>query len=465
MIKNIPLVKINYANCLSEYVGEQGIDRADLQNLSGKIKQITKDFEQKIRNNDLGFAQLPEDKNELNDILNFARRLRNKFDNFVVIGIGGSALGNIALQQALGHPFWNLLSPKNRRGWLRIFVLDNIDPKLLAGLKEVIDFRRTIFNVISKSGTTVECLANFFALKETLQKVNKNYLSQLVITTDGKKGYLREFAEREKIVTFTIPGDLGGRFSVFSPVGLLSTAAAGIEIKQILAGAQLMNDCCKSEDLWKNPAALYAAIHYLFYKKGRKLTVMLPYTNSLFGFSDWFCQLWAESLGKRFNQQGEEINLGFTPIKASGVTDQHSQLQLYMEGPQDKVITFVSVKNFPQKVAIPTAGSNLLKAKSLNELIQAEEKATRLALTRNQRPNLTIYLPELSPFIIGQLFQMFEWAVTYVGELFQINTFDQPGVELGKQLTKAILGQTQNKEEQNKILAEISQSEQSPFVV
>ncbi|MFH1258662.1 MAG: glucose-6-phosphate isomerase [Elusimicrobiota bacterium] len=463
--RQLPQIKLNYTNCFSEYVGNQGINKADLEGLSEKIRQGSQVLLQKTQAGSLGFAGLPEAEEQLAEILKLAGKLRHKFDNLVVIGIGGSALGNIAVQQALRHPYWNLLSSRQRQGWLRIFVVDNIDPQFLAGLKDVINFRRTIFNVISKAGGTTECLANFFVLKEALSKTGKNYLSQIIVTTSEGRGWLREYVQKNKVVSLPVPENVGGRFSVFSAVGLLSAAAAGIDLKKVLAGARLMNSRCQSADLWENPAALYAALQYLFYRRGRNISVMMPYSNALYGFSDWFRQLWAESLGKRLNDRGETVNVGPTPVKALGATDQHSQLQLYMEGPQDKIITFLSVKDFKVKVNLPAEGRKRVGAKGLGELIKAEESASRLALTRNNRPNLTIYLPEISPFTVGQLFQMFEWAVAYAGALLEINAFDQPGVELGKILTRQILGCSENKEEQTKILDEISRTEQSPFTV
>ena len=221
-------IKLNYANCLKNFVGESGLDVEELKALEPSIAKAYDAIQAMKKQGKLGFMELPY-KLEMAEEITAARKKTPKtFENFVVIGIGGSALGNIALQQALRHPFWNLLDKKARKGGLKLFVPDNVDPDLISGLCDVLDVRKTLFNVISKSGTTAECLANYFVLKKILQKkVGKNYNRHIIITTDVSKGYLRETAEREKIQSFVVPANVGGRFSVLSPVGLVSAAFSG----------------------------------------------------------------------------------------------------------------------------------------------------------------------------------------------------------------------------------------------
>jgi glucose-6-phosphate isomerase len=435
------MVKLNYANCLKEFVGETGITSDELNALSEKITDAYKAIEKMKMDGKLGFMELPYKTELAKQIKAAAKRLSPEFENFVVIGIGGSALGSIALQQALRHPFWNYLSSAERKGDLRLFVPDNIDPDYIAGLLEILDVKKTLFNVISKSGSTAECLANFFVLRKALEKkIGKEYVKHIIITTDSAKGYLRELADREGILNFVVPANVGGRFSVFSSVGLLSAAFTGINIEKLLAGAAEMDAKCSNDNLLKNPAALYAAIQYLFYWLKRPMSVMMPYSNALYGVSDWYRQLWAESLGKKTNRRGEVVNVGPTPIKALGATDQHSQIQLYIEGPHDKVVTFLSVEQFDKTVKIPSYDNHYLGGHTLCELLKAEEEATRLALTKENRPNLTISIPKITPEAIGQLIYMLELATAYAGELFDIDAFNQPGVELGKQLTYALMG-------------------------
>ena len=459
-------IKLNYANCLKNFVGESGLDVEELKALEPSIAKAYDAIQAMKKQGKLGFMELPY-KLEMAEEITAARKKTPKtFENFVVIGIGGSALGNIALQQALRHPFWNLLDKKARKGGLKLFVPDNVDPDLISGLCDVLDVRKTLFNVISKSGTTAECLANYFVLKKILQKkVGKNYNRHIIITTDVSKGYLRETAEREKIQSFVVPANVGGRFSVLSPVGLVSAAFSGIDIEELLKGAREMDEKCRTDDVFQNPAALYALIQYLYYWKGRHLSVMMPYSNALYGISDWYRQLWAESLGKKTNRKNNNIFVGPTPIKALGATDQHSQVQLYIEGPQDKVITFLSVEKFNNNVQIPSFDRHYLGKKSLNELLKAEEEATRLALTLESRPNMTVSFPEISERTVGQALYLFELATAYAGELFDINAFDQPGVELGKQLTYALMGREGFEEKKKEIEQKLSTSKDQNYIV
>ncbi|MDD5686404.1 MAG: glucose-6-phosphate isomerase [Elusimicrobia bacterium] len=446
-------IKLDFSNCLSDLVGEQGINSSELQALYPRLSSAHNIIQQKKSKGSLGFMELPYKNDEAIKIKDYVKKQKSKFDDFVVIGIGGSALGNIALQTALKHPYWNLLSKKQRKDNPRLFVPDNVDPELLKSLLDVLNLKRTVFNIISKSGTTAECLANFFILKNALiKKVGmKNWQKHIIISTDEKKGYLRELADKENIPSFVIPANVGGRFSVLSPVGLISAAFCGIKIEELLAGARDMDERCQ-QDISKNPAAIYAAIQYLLYQKGKKINVMMPYSQALKDVSDWFRQLWAESLGKKMNIRNEVVNVGPTPVKALGVTDQHSQVQLYIEGPYDKVITFLSVEKYRNNAVVPpTKEKHYLEKHTLNELIKCEEEATRVALTKQARPNCTVVIPEINEHTIGQLFYMFELATAYIGELFEINAFDQPGVELGKVLTYGLMGRSGFEKEKKEI--------------
>lgn len=394
------------------------------------------------RQGKLGFFDLPDQKHQARKIQALAQSWRGRFDNFVVVGIGGSALGNIALQTALRHPNWNLLSKDRRKGWLKVFVPDNVDPTLVSGLLDTLDAGKTIFNVVSKSGTTAECLANYFIFKNALEKkVGKaRAAKQIVFTTDPNKGYLREAGRKEGILTLDVPPNVGGRFSVLSSVGLLSAAAAGIDVIGLLDGAKAMRERCETTDIGKNPAALYAWVHKLFYASGRNIHVMIPYSNELKDMADWFRQLWAESLGKKMDRKGRQVFVGPTPVKALGATDQHSQIQLYIEGPQDKLLTFLSVDKFGGDVKIPSYDGHYLGGKTLGQLLKAEERATRAALTKEKRPNLTVSIPQVTAKSVGELIFLFELATAYSGEFFDLNAYDQPGVEEGKILTYALMG-------------------------
>ncbi len=456
------MIKLDYENCMTKKIGKEGISIRELENYYKKFSKIHSTIIKKSQDKDipLGWLYLPFNQH-IDKILDLAKSLRWKYDNFVVVGIGGSALGNIALQTALKDKNWNNLTTKHRAGWLRLFVLDNVDPTTMKSFLENIDIKRTIINVISKAGNTVESLATFFILYDKLVKNvgKKNANKQIIISTDREKGYLRELANKGLCrESFVVPSNVGGRFSVLSSVGLVSAACTGVDIKELLSGAKNMAmKCGVKEDIVENhkikhinPAYIFATINHIFYKKEKKLCVMMPYSDQLYSFSDWFRQLWAESLGKAKDVNGKIINVGPTPIKALGVTDQHSQIQLYREGPNDKIIVFLSVDKHTVngksvEIKIPHLDKKLfadhyLFGLTLNKLIKSEEHGTRVSLTQANRPNMTISFPQINENTVGEFIYMLELATAYAGEMFNINAFDQPGVELGKNYTYALLG-------------------------
>ena len=233
---------------------------------------------------------------------------------------------------------------------------------------------------------------------------------------------------------------------MLSPVGLLSAAITGIDIHELLAGAEKMETRCGERDYFLNPAYMYAILHYILdVKKNKKISVMMPYSTKLRDIADWYRQLWAESLGKTRIVEGNSLFVGQTPVKALGATDQHSQVQLYVEGPNDKYFVFVGVKKFAKDIKIHAGfeskkSINYLSGHTMGELFHAEQKATTLALTKAKRPNSTIWLPEISENSIGQLLYMLELATAFAGYLLEIDPFNQPGVEEGKKLTYALMG-------------------------
>lgn len=376
----------------------------------------------------------------------YAAMVQGRFDNILVLGIGGSALGGIAVTEALLKPYWNLLSDEQRNGLPKIFFLDNIDPDTIKGLLDVMDLEKTLVNVITKSGSTAETMSQFMIVKDLLEKeLGDNYRYNIVATTDKKTGILRQIAEQEGYKTFVVPDDVGGRFSVFSAVGLLPMALVGIDIDEVMNGIKDMDLALKNTDIFENIAAQNALIHYLMdTKKGKNLSVMMPYSSRLKYVSDWYVQLWAESLGKNKDKDGNDVHIGPTPIKALGATDQHSQIQLYNEGPNDKVINFIRVAKFDNNLEIPNifeyTGIGYLGGKTINQLINAEADSTRVALSDYSRPTITITLERVDGYNVAQLLYMLEVQTAIAGELYNINTFDQPGVEQAKNYTYALMG-------------------------
>ncbi len=376
----------------------------------------------------------------------YAALVENRFDNILVLGIGGSALGGLAVTEALLKPYWNLLTKEQRNGIPRIFFLDNIDPDSMNGLLDILDLKKTLVNVITKSGSTAETMSQFMVVKDRLEKeLGDDYRKNIVATTDKKTGILRQISEQEGYKTFVVPDDVGGRFSVFSAVGLLPFALVGIDVDEITNGIKDMDLALKNTDINENIAAQNALIQYLMdTKKGKHLSVMMPYSSRLKYVADWYAQLWAESLGKDQDLQGNHVHIGQTPIKALGVTDQHSQIQLYNEGPNDKIINFIRVEEFDTTLDIPKifeyTGIGYLGGKTMNELLNAEADSTKVSLSDYARPTVTIILPKVDGYNVAQLLYMLEVQTAIAGELYNINTFNQPGVEQAKNYTYALMG-------------------------
>ena len=376
----------------------------------------------------------------------FASMVRNRFDNILVLGIGGSALGGMAVTEALLKPYWNLLSKEQRENFPRIFFLDNIDPDSMSGLLKVLDLKKTLVNVITKSGDTAETMAQYMVLKDLMQKeLGDDYRKNIVATTDKKMGILRQLADQEGYKIFFVPDDIGGRFSVFSAVGLVPFVLVGLDIDNMMNGIKDMDLALKNTDINQNIAAQGALIQYLMDVKLKKnISVLMPYSSRLKYIPDWYVQLLAESLGKEYNRNGDKVNTGLTPIKAVGATDQHSQVQLYNEGPNDKLITFIRVNNFDTTLDIPNifeyTGIGYLGGKTINELLNAEADSTKVSLADYSRPTVTLTIEKIDEYSIAQLLYLLEVQTAIVGELYNIDTFNQPSVDQAKNYTYALMG-------------------------
>ncbi len=446
------MIQLNCRNVNSKIVGEEnGLNlEQEFTNYQDKIKEIIADLNKRKDKPGqwLQWMNLGYNEETLWYVKEYASMVQGRFENILVLGIGGSALGGMALAHALLHPYWNLLSEEERNGYPRIFFLDNIDPDSMNALFDVLDLSKTLVNVITKSGSTAETMSQFLIIKDRLEKeLQDNYRYNIVATTDKKTGVLRQIAEQEGYKTFVVPDDVGGRFSVFSAVGLLPLALVGIDIDSIINGIKDMDLALKNTDIHENIAAQNALIHYLLdTEKGKHISVMMPYSSRLKYVADWYVQLWAESLGKNKDKSGNDVSIGQTPVKSLGATDQHSQIQLYNEGPNDKIINFIRVKNFDTKMDIPNifeyTGIGYLGGKTINQLINAEADSTRVALADYKRPTVTITLDKVDGYHLGQLLYMMEIQTAIAGELYNIDAFNQPGVEQAKNYTYALMGRT-----------------------
>jgi glucose-6-phosphate isomerase len=436
------MLSLDYSLMLSDAV-RGGVSTHDWNSAAPAFSAAYDSVAARRASGELGFFSLPADSALLGQTTAFVARTRGRYRDIVLLGIGGSALGPIALRNALRPPQWNLLPDEVREGWPRLHVLDNVDPVTVAATIARVRLADTLFLVVSKSGGTAETMAQYLIVRARLQERGLPLAEHLVFVTDPAKGALRPIATAEGIPTLDIPPEVGGRFSVLTPVGMLPAALIGIDVADLLAGAAEMARRCDARDVARNPAGAWAALQWLAdTRAGRSIHVMMPYADPLRDIASWFVQLWAESLGKT---RADGSHSGPTPVPALGATDQHSQVQLFMEGPLDKTVTFIAVREPATDMTIPGLHTDVpdlayLGGHSLWELLNAERRATAGALAARGRPSITIELDRVDPWHLGSLLMFFEIATAYAGALYGINAFDQPGVELGKRYTYGMMG-------------------------
>jgi glucose-6-phosphate isomerase len=442
------VIRLAYGRMFQDSLdGTHGLPRARLTDLASRFAAVQEEVRRRRVAGEYGFQGLVRQDETVREIKIFAEGLGQAHDHVLVLGIGGSALGAKALLNALRRPAWNEWDDEGREFFPRLTILENVDPTTVTAALRRIDPRRVLVNVISKSGGTAETMAQYLVVRGWLEDaLGQAAYRHLVFTTDPERGALRDLATKEGIATLRVPPEVGGRFSVLSPVGLLPAALVGIDIEALLAGARRAVERAESDDLLSNPAALYAALHWAADTDlGARVNVLMPYTDRLKELAEWYRQLWAESLGKRVDRHGHVVNTGPTPVGAIGATDQHSQVQLFMEGPYDKVITFAAVGDLGEDVPIPPHPDlppdlAYLPGHTLGELLRAEYEATSAALSQMGRMNCTLHLPDLSAATLGETIMFFQLATGYAGVWYGIDPFDQPGVELGKRLTYAAMG-------------------------
>ena len=445
------MIKYDWRNADERIIGcDNGLNiPQEFENHKEQIKHIIADLNQRKDKPEQGLQWLNLGYNEetLWYVKEYASMVKGRFENILVLGIGGSALGGLAVTNALLKPYWNYLSKEQRNNYPRIFFLDNIDPDEINGLLDILNLKKTLVNVITKSGDTAETMAQFMVIVDRLVQElgEEEYRKNIVATTDKQTGVLRQIAEQEGYKTFVVPDDVSGRYSVFSAVGLLPFALVGIDIDEITNGIKDMDLALKSTNIHENIAAQNALIHYLLdTKKGKHISVIMPYSSKLKYVSDWYVQLWAESLGKNTDLDGNGIFICQTPLKAVGATDQHSLSQLFNEGANNKIINFIRVEKHGTELEIPKifeyTGIGYLGGKGMDTLLNAEADSTKVSLSDYSRPTVTITMPTIDGYHMGQLLYMLEVQTAITGALYRINPFNQPGVEQARNYTYALMG-------------------------
>lgn len=462
-------VRVDYGNMLAGVLAGGGTNPERLAadgDLAHRFDKAFREVEDRRESGEMGFFALPFDR-EAEARACEAARSASGCDALVVIGIGGSALGTKALRGALLPPFWNELDaaersgPQRRRGgpWTtprlseptlgprpRLYVLDNPDPATASALLGRLDLRRTALNVVSKSGSTAETMANFMVVWDRLKQAAGQDAAQRLVVTTGRAGPLRRLAESLGATCLPIPENVGGRFSALSAVGLLPAVAVGIDAAALLDGAADMVRRCEVPSLRENPAGMVATLlHAADAEAGAGIHVFMPYADRLRWLAAWFQQLWAESLGKARDRTGATVETGPTPLPALGANDQHSLLQLLMEGPRDKAVVFVACRDPGEDLPVPQLFGDEpdvshSSASTLFQLLDCEQRATADALRRAGRMNMTVTLDQVDARSLGALIMLFQIAVVYAGALYGVDPLNQPGVELGKKLARELIG-------------------------
>lgn len=422
-------IQYDFTFMLSEYVGEHGISAQVIDEYTDKLKTLrSANFVSPASS--FGFMQIPFDQSTLDTVKNLAKDVQSEFSTLLVLGIGGSDLGARATLAALPSSAMRVL-----------FLGSNTDPCEISQTLEHIDWSTTAVNVISKSGDTIETMATYLYVRDQLIRAvgTERAPHQIIATTDAHKGTLKTIADREGYRTLVVPDSVGGRFSVLSSVGLFPIACAGVDIDLLCAGARDISTSLLHSSQELHATEMFALLHYIgFTQLGQNVHVLIPYSSALRECGFWFRQLWAESLGKKEQINGTVVFTGPTPVAALGATDQHSQFQLYYYGPFDKLITFIDIEEYGCDIRVPDGfadipGVSYMKDLDFGRILRTELQASALALAERNRPNGRLVLPQISAYFIGQLFQFLEISTVYFGLLLEINPFDQPGVELGKQ--------------------------------
>ncbi|MBR6888923.1 MAG: glucose-6-phosphate isomerase [Selenomonadaceae bacterium] len=385
----------------------------------------------------------------------FTEKIRNNIDAVVSLGIGGSFLGNKVLFDIFCGEFWNTWTPEQRKGLPKVYFSgQNIDPRrtgdIINHLKAMAANKQThgggkfkvMLMCMSKSGGTLDTMSNFMVILDALKKCADIEVEIVAVTDPNmeKKTLLKQIAVDNGWECFAVPDGVGGRFTVFCEVGLSTAAVIGMDIEKFLEGARDMDEACKNDDIWQNPAMLNAVLKFVAYKKyGRNIEVMMPYGDYLKSLSEWYIQLLAESLGKQFDKEGKEVCEGRTPLVAVGTTDMHSQTQQHQEGTLDKVVQFIKVAKWQNDLTIPNVFPNVKKLADISgvkmgDALEVARQSNADALKSNNRFNACFTLPEVNEYHLGELMYLLAMSVAYEGELLNVDAFNQPGVEAYKRI-------------------------------
>ena len=381
-----------------------------------------------------GWLELPDiDTDEIKNVCHWL----GTYDAVIHVGIGGSALGNLMLHQAIMGDYFNGDSAHPE-----FYLADNPDPSKIRAIWDRVAGKRVALVGVSKSGSTAETMSQFLWYRDMLAKTNKDVDKDILVITDPRNGIFRAFANAVDCRALDLPPSVGGRYSALCPSGLYSACILGIDIDALLSGARAMRDSLlHARSFSDNPAMILSALSVFHENHGRPMTVLMPYSSKMSYFAEWFAQLWGESLGK--------CGKGSTPIRALGAIDQHSQVQLYTEGPDDKFFTIINIADHGDKVIIPSVSEPALSPLTymdgidVGHMLSLEAQSTAAAILKAGHPVVWIEVERLDEWALGSLIFFYEYMTAMTGRIMSINPFNQPGVEQGKKYTYGLMGRAQ----------------------
>lgn len=429
------------------YKDSCGVALADLLNLAASKNVEAEranlaDLFQKKNSYQTSYASLevPVDEAIQQRVLEVADQKKKLMPTvLVVVGIGGSSLGAKAIHQAI----FGRLRVKKSLDVPALYFAETVDADRMFVILSVLEEElatgnNVLINVVTKSGTTTETVANFHVILELLKKYRPSDYAELVVATTDKDSPLWDFAQRELFTCLEIPKNVGGRYSVFSPVGLFPLVMTGVSIEELCAGARSMVTRCLNADMQNNPAMMSALIQYYHYQRGVSINDLFLFSVDLEAMGKWYRQLMAESIGKEFDKQGKQVLMGITPTISLGSIDLHSVAQLYLGGPRDKCTTFVTVAKNTHNIVVPQQVPGLA-GHAFSDIMHALSEGTKRAYLKNNRPFCSVVLPEKNEFYLGQFLQFKMIEIMYLGFLCNVDSFDQPNVELYKREAQRIL--------------------------
>ena len=434
-----PVISYDFSNVLKGNIGkESGLAPGFLDDYNDVLRKGHLKIENGRGQAPYSFMELPYA--DVSAMTDYARQLE-RFKSLVVVGIGGSALGASALFKALRPRYHNMNREKE------LFFIDNSDPETILDVLEAIEPSETVFDIVTKSGSTAETMSAFSLILAMLKKNGLDPADHVIVTTDREKGDLTRIAKEYGLDQFDVPEGVGGRYSVFTSVGLLPAVYLGIDINELLDGAKAMDSFWRRTPVEENPVAVSALLNYVYHTDfKRNVLALMCYKDALKHTGLWYQQLWAESLGKRYDLDNKLVQTGATPVVLRGATDQHSVLQLFMDGPDDKLFVFLDVREPRRDNIFTTDGLEkyksiaYFKGKTSQELISAELAGVKYALAVAGKPSYHITLQKIDEYHIGALFYALQLQTVLTASLYNVNPFDQPGVEEGKRATYAIMG-------------------------